>query len=579
MCMLALVTINLVSGKLHPAVSSNNLGLHQMSDNGTGCSGDPHGDSLKYLCDPWHGVTCCLYRDDRFGLGLALSVEGGNDTFLRMLFTHLPKDNITALLLPYHLEIGGSWCILAKLQTLEVNFQFLGPVQGLTCLQQLRSLTITSVDFSVKPNAFRGFNHLFSLSIQCTALTPSMSTDGLMQLKRVKELKHLNIQVTQKDTVLDVWPLCLAHIHPGISIDLIFNGVTAFTNTLSPSRCNMDTPLQINASIDLRDNTVTHVSDIATGWGFSSIQHFITSLMREDSIEFPIKLDDNPFSCDCIDLDLYRILRDPRYNKHLTNLVNLTCERPSKLNGRRFETLLDSELDCDSQPLPLFLGVSIGGAVVLAVSVLGFLFYNRIRLYRWSGHMLHPWDRDECIGENKEFDVFVSHASEDEEWTLQLIDELESCGFKVLFHKRDFELGVTKIDNIMMAVDKSKRTICVLSPSFVASPWCSWEFITVFNDDIEEHQRRLLLIVKEKVAWESMSLAMQRYMRDFTYIDAESPYFMDNLLYSLPVNRLGEAKEGGETGVCRNCQPATSDATSDTGQDPVGERTPLLQAV
>ena len=175
--------------------------------------------------------------------------------------------------------------------------------------------------------------------------------------------------------------------------------------------------------------------------------------------------------------------------------------------------------------------------------------------------------------------MFVSHASEDEPWTVELIEQLETRGFKVLFHKRDFEVGVTKIENIMMAVNKSKRTICVLSPSFVASPWCSWEFITVFHDDIEEHTRRLLLIVKERVAWESLSLAMQRYMRDFTYIDAESPYFMDNLLYSLPVTRLGEARVAMEAGVGRDCQPTTSNPTSEAVQGPTGDQVTLIQNV
>ncbi len=231
-CMLALVTINLVTGKLDMPVSDNNRGLHQMSDTGTGCSGDPHGDSLKHMCDPWHGVTCCLYRDDRFGIGLVLRVEGGNDIFLRMLFTHLPKDNITTLFLLSHLRVGGSWCILAELQTLAVNFQLIGPVQGLTCLTQLRSLTIISVDFSVTPDAFRGLNHLFSLDISVSA--SSLSTDGLLQLRHAKELKHLNIDLTQKNAVLDAWPLCLAQTLPGISIDLSLNGVMAFTNTISP---------------------------------------------------------------------------------------------------------------------------------------------------------------------------------------------------------------------------------------------------------------------------------------------------------------------------------------------------------
>ena len=582
MCMFALGTI--VTGKLYPTVSGSNYGLQPMSDNGTGCDGVPHGDPLKHLCDPWQGVTCCLYRNKVCGAGLCLHIEGGNDIFLRMLFPHLPTHNITTLfLITQYLsyqQAAESWCILTNLTSVWVT-SLREQVQGFACLSHLRELIINSDDqFSVTNTTFRGLNHLLSLYINFEI--SSLLTDGMMQLQDAKKLNTLSIVVDYDYPVVqDAWPLCLAQKHPGIRIYLTLNRVTNFINTLSPSRCDTRRPLLKKACIVLSTNTIMHVSDIATGWGFSSIHHFITSLMRENSTEFPIKLDrdENLFNCDCIDLDLYRILRDPRYNKHLSNLANLTCAGPPKLKGRLFGTLLDSELDCDSPPLSLILGVSVGGILVLSVSVLGLLFYNRIRLYRWSGLRLHPWDRDECIGEHKEFDVFVSHASEDEQWTLELIEELECLGFKVLFHKRDFELGVTKIENIMMAVDKSKRTICVLSPSFVASPWCSWEFITVYNDDIEEHQRRLLLIVKERVAWESLSLAMQRYMRDFTYINAESPYFMDNLLYSLPVKRLGEAREATETGVGRDCQPATSDATSDTGPDPAGERTPLLQAV
>ncbi len=578
MCMFALDTI--VTGKPDPTVSGSNYGLRLMSDNGTGCVGHPHGDPLKHLCDPWQDVTCCLYRDKLCGLGLCLHIEGGNDTFLRMLFSHLPTHNITTLSLTTeylsYQQAADSWCNLTNLNSMSVSF-LREPVQGFACLSHLRELTIDAVHFSVTDTTFRGLNHLLALDIRIS--NSSRLTDGMMHLQDAKKLNNLIVIGGNHNlAVLDVWPLCLAQTHPGISIALNFNQVTDFTNTLSRSRCDPRTPLLRTAYIVLSTNTITHVADIATGWGFSSMYHFITSLMRDDSTNFPIDLDDNPFSCDCIDLDLYRILRDPRYNKHLSNLANLTCAGPRNLKGRRFGTLLDSELDCDF--FTLMFGVYVGGTFVLAMSVLGFLFYNRIRLFRWSGYKLHPWDRDECIGENKEFDVFVSHASDDEEWTLELIEELESIGFKVLFHKRDFEPGATIIDNVTMAVDKSKRTICVLSPSFVASPWCSWEFITVYNDDIEEHQRRLLLIVKERVAWESLSTAMQRYMRDFTYIDAESLYFMDNLLYSLPVKRLGETTEvATETGVGRDCQPATSDATSDSGQDPAGERTPLLQAV
>ncbi len=113
MRLFALGTI--VTGKLDLTVSGSNYGLQRISDNGTGCMGDPHGDPLKHLCDPWSGATCCLYRENSFDLSLALSVRGGNDRFLRMLFSHLAKDNITTLLLLSTLQVGGSWCILANL--------------------------------------------------------------------------------------------------------------------------------------------------------------------------------------------------------------------------------------------------------------------------------------------------------------------------------------------------------------------------------------------------------------------------------------------------------------------------------
>ncbi len=585
-CMFTLVIITRVTGKQDQAVSDSNFGLQTMSANGTGCMGDPRGDRLKDLCDTLKGVTCCLYRhpsgtSPSCGVGLCLSIGGGNGTFLRRLFQQLPADNITFLFLsnadlsdqPGH--ACENFCMLPNLKRLNFH-NTVTRLDTCTCLTQLTHLAFEGTHpLLLTATTLQGLSHLVSLSI----MTPisSLSTDGMMQLQAAKELNSIDI-AGRTLAVLDVWPLCLAQTRPGIFISFEPNTVMDFTNTLSPSRCDIDTTLGYS-EIDLESNSIAHVSDIASGWGFHSLHHFITSVMVEHSVFFPIDLEGNPFSCDCTDIELYRILRDPRYNKRLVNLVNLTCASPLKLRGRRFETLLDSELDCASLPLPLILGVSVSGIVVLVAAVLGFLFYNRIRLYRWSGHKLHPWDRDECVGENKEFDVFISHASEDEEWTLQLIEDLESRGFKVCFHKRDFEPGVTIIDNIMMAVDKSKRTICILSPSFAASPWCSWEFITVFSDDIEEHQRRLLLVVKEGVAWESLSLAMQRYMRDFTYIDTENPYFMDNLLYSLPVTRLGEAREARAIDIGRDCQPVTSDTISDTGHTSAGERTPLLQVV
>ncbi len=572
--LIGLVAVAGVTAKLDLTGSDINVVLQAQSGNDTGCSDDPHGDPLKELCDIQKGITCCLYRDATFLPGLLLDIEGGDDNFLRSLLPQLPADNITYLSIYGTTCASDTLCVLPNLQILDAYYTTLGEF---TCLSQLRELKVRTDVFGITNTSFQGLNHLHYISLTADEIQPS--GDELIQLQTVKELQAVVLEIHDL-TELNIWPLCLAQTHPGITVSLLANPIAEFTNTLSPSECNIDTPLLANTDIDLTFNVITYVSDIADGWGFSSMHHFIMTLMRDNSTDFPIVLDDNPFSCDCRDLDLYRILRDPQYNVHLTNLAELTCYYPANLKGRQFYTLLDSELNCTSStalltPLIIQVGVPVGGTVLIAVAVFGFLYHSRIRLYRWSGHKLHPWDRDECIGEDKEFDVFVSHAAEDEEWTLGLIEDLKTHGFKVHFRNMYFEVGVTKIENIMMAVDKSKRMIRVLSPRSVANG----EFDTVFSNDIKEHRRRLLLVVTGRNAMDSHKLAVERYKRDFTYIDADSPYFKDNLLYYLPVKRLGEARGGGESGVGRDCHADTSDSTSEAGPGAAGEHTPLPQDV
>ncbi len=559
-------------------VPDTDFGL-QLPGNDTGCKGDPHGDRLQGLCDE-PGMSCCLYTDPDGDCesGLCLDIEEGDEKSIGALLPQLPVDNITY----FHMKNFGfsqfnlrnaNVCLLYNLQSLRLDLFTPVDIDDINCLSQLRLISlIANFNVGITNSTFHGLDHLWRVSM--LMLSISVSPAGMMHLvDSTKQRLIITIQAGIKH--LDVWPLCLAQKQNNLVVDLRNNRIFDFHNTLSPALCNIEEAVQADVEIYFSQNAIAHVSDIASGWGFDSLHHFILALIRQHSTTFPIFLEGNPFVCDCRDLELYQMLRDPGYNMSLTNLASLTCVSPQKLKGRRFDSLLDSELNCDSPSLLLILSVSICGTVVLAVSLVGFLFYNRIRLYRWSGYTLHPWDLDECDNEDKEFDVFVSHASEDEQWTLDLIEELEARDIKVLFHQRDFEAGMSIIENIAEAVSKSKRTICVLSHSFVASPLCSWEFITVFNDDIMRHQRRLLLIVKERVAWESLSLAMQRYMRDFTYIDAESPYFMDKLLYSLPVKRLGVANDQGtgETGDSRDCQPVPSQlghCIQDT------ERTPLL---
>ncbi len=364
-----------------------NFGL-QLPGNDTGCEGDPHGNRLKNLCDHL-GMSCCLSTDPDgdCGPGLCLDVAGGDDNSIGTLLPQLPVDNITLLnitkpaYIQYPIDLRtAKVCTLSNLQSLLLVYAIPSNIDEINCLTKLRLFILYNdirYNLTITERAFHGLDHLWLVHIQLPSL--SLSAVGMMQL--VNSAKN-NITIVLRTNMeqLDVWPLCLAQKQHNLNVYLDNNRIFDLQNTLSPTLCNIEENIQADVEISLRYNAISHVSDIASGWGFDSLHHFIANLITEHSSTFPIWLEGNPFECDCMDMELYQMLRNPGYNASLTNLASLICQYPPNLKGRRFDSLLDSDLNCDSPPLPLILGVSIGGAVLLILSLVGFLFYNRVRL-------------------------------------------------------------------------------------------------------------------------------------------------------------------------------------------------------
>jgi hypothetical protein len=107
------------------------------------------------------------------------------------------------------------------------------------------------------------------------------------------------------------------------------------------------------------------------------------------------------------------------------------------------------------------------GFVLLVTSLVFIAVYrNRFRLF--VRYKFHPFDRDNCTGEQMEYDVFVSCSSEgDRELGSRLVDLLETNNYKVYYHERDFDIGNTIENNMSRAIERSKRTVCVITENFL----------------------------------------------------------------------------------------------------------------
>jgi hypothetical protein len=73
------------------------------------------------------------------------------------------------------------------------------------------------------------------------------------------------------------------------------------------------------------------------------------------------------------------------------------------------------------------------------------------------------------------YDVFVSYSHRDRTWvTEELLPRLEQAGLKVMYDDW-FTAGVPSAVNMADAVRESRRTLIVLTPSWIKSPWTGWE--------------------------------------------------------------------------------------------------------
>jgi len=94
------------------------------------------------------------------------------------------------------------------------------------------------------------------------------------------------------------------------------------------------------------------------------------------------------------------------------------------------------------------------------------VYCMRVRLYkRWK---FHPFDRDECVGEDMDYDVFLCCSSEDDSpHGSRIVELMESKGYRVCYHERDFLPGGLITENMNRSIVRSKRTVCFITDNFL----------------------------------------------------------------------------------------------------------------
>ncbi|NXU15984.1 TLR21 protein, partial [Pardalotus punctatus] len=123
------------------------------------------------------------------------------------------------------------------------------------------------------------------------------------------------------------------------------------------------------------------------------------------------------------------------------------------------------------------------------------------------------------------YDAFVSYSENDSDWVENMmVRQLEQAcpPFRLCLHKRDFVPGKWIVDNIIDSIEKSHKTLFVLSEHFVQSEWCKYELDFSHFRLFDENNDAAILVLLEPIQSKAIPkrfCKLRKIMNTKTYLE------------------------------------------------------------
>ncbi|XP_060221262.1 toll-like receptor 1 isoform X2 [Meriones unguiculatus] len=216
-----------------------------------------------------------------------------------------------------------------------------------------------------------------------------------------------------------------------------------------------------------------------------------------------IRAGNNPFQCTCELREFVKSLGQ------IPSAVvegwpgSYTCDYPESTKGTPLQDFRVSPLSCDTVLLTVTVGASV---LVLAATVAFLCLYFDLP---WYLRMLCQWTQTrrrarntplEELQRDLRFHAFVSYSEHDSAWVKnELLPNLEKDDIRVCLHERNFVPGKSIVENIIHSIEKSYKSVFVLSPHFIQSEWCHYELYFAHHSLFHKGSDNLILILLEPI--------------------------------------------------------------------------------
>lgn len=385
---------------------------------------------------------------------------------------------------------------------------WIGPVRSLENLKRLDM----SNNFctSVSDYFFQHLNSIVELYLNNNLLGFSLASDREGKIFRyLNTLSHLELKGNK-----------IASLPTAVFVNLTNLKYLDLSNNLLTSIDFNISHLKSLTYLNLSSNQIQYLSD-------STMDAF-----DQHSNQAPITLSfsNNPFLCECKTLKFLHWMDQEKNSSkiHLNNFNEYTCRKEGKLI--KFvdiqQHIKELEKECASYRTLIFVVTS---CILLFLFILttGLVYRYRWRLryfYYMTKSRYHGYKsvRGEDEQTDFKYDAFVSYADKDLRFVQQMTSKLEGeKGIRLCIHHRDFVPGYDIAENIITAINKSRKTILILSPNFIESEWCMYELRIAKMEEIynRDNENVLFLICYEEIPAPKIPLSIMDVIHQKSYLE------------------------------------------------------------
>ncbi|KAM8803918.1 toll-like receptor 6 [Rhynchonycteris naso] len=227
--------------------------------------------------------------------------------------------------------------------------------------------------------------------------------------------------------------------------------------------------------------------------------HFFQSCRNIRSIN----AGNNPFQCTCELREFVQSIGQVSSAVLEAWPDSYKCDYPESYKGTLLKDFHVSPLSCNIALLIVTIGVT---GLVFAITVTVLCVYFDLP---WYLRMVCQWTQTRHRARNitldklqrtLHFHAFISYSAHDSAWVKnELVPCLEKEDMRICLHERNFVPGKSIVENIINCIEKSYKSIFVLSPNFVQSEWCHYELYFAHHNLFHEGSNNLILILLEPI--------------------------------------------------------------------------------